>query len=258
MLGKDAPVRKAFKSFPQARHARIRSCESVDEELGDQQRPSRAVAHTAGILDNGDASRVNAAAATTTPKAPAFSTHHDDREFHAEHLAKVHESLEIHSLLLPRLNALPLADPDPSTSHSSLLSPAESRKLHHYLVRCEQNLHSLLRERGSNEKSNGLREACVDVLELVATRVLGIEGASEDLRIGEEGEGRRRETERWVMGEVEDGIGGEKVEDESEVTGIEGDKEMKKKRRRQHRGGKRRTREGVVKVNNSASSDRDR
>lgn len=256
----DEPAQKVSEISTQGRQSRIRSCESVDEELEGRTRHDvvaveplpKPVADTE-VLDNGDidflSSRVNAT--TTTLDGSAPSPHHDTVA-HASHQAKVHTCLEIHSLLLARLNALPLADPDTAASDEIALSAKESKKLHRHLSRCEQNLHLLLREDTSNEKSTSLKEACVDILGLVTSRILAIETGNADEGVVGKKEavgGKRIATESWVMSEDRDVIGTEEIGDEEEGDEMEKKTKMKKKRRRQHRGEKRRAKEGGVRVN---------
>ena len=188
--GINEPAQNVSEVSSQARHSRMRSCESVDMELEARTRHDAVafekihspVTDIKG-LDNGDTNfspRINAT--TTTSNAPAPFPRLETVA-HASHEAKLHSCLEVHSLLLARLKALSLVNPNTAASEEIAPSADEVKTLHRHLSRCEQNLHFLLREGKSNEKSINLREACVDILELVTTSILAIEigDADEDV-----------------------------------------------------------------------------
>lgn len=90
------------------------------------------------------------------------------------HIAHLQLCLEIHTLLLTRVNALPVND-------SSPVIP----KLHGYLSSCERRLHYLLRNApgsafqdsasSSMSEQHELAEQCINTLELVTKETLAIE-----------------------------------------------------------------------------------
>ncbi|KAL8784311.1 MAG: hypothetical protein Q9195_009090 [Heterodermia aff. obscurata] len=82
-----------------------------------------------------------------------------------EHGRKVRTCLQIHALVLGRLNKLPVGDG---------VGADEVKLLHGYLGKCERDLCYLGRGERS-EAEERLREKCIDVLELVVSRVLGLE-----------------------------------------------------------------------------------
>ncbi|KAL8784528.1 MAG: hypothetical protein Q9195_009005 [Heterodermia aff. obscurata] len=175
----NAPIQESTAVSPPSRHARIRSCESVDVNLGgrtdhdvaavEKSSISRATPAT-GALNSSDVART-----PVTSSSALASSFQIDETARATHLSKVHQSLGIHGLLLTRLNALPLSEAfglHECSHRNDILTTQDSKTLHNHLGRCEQNLHWLLREEGSNVTSIALRVACVEILELVAGRLL--------------------------------------------------------------------------------------
>ena len=90
------------------------------------------------------------------------------------HIAKLQNCLEIHTLLLTRVNALPIDDDSPIIS-----------QLHGYLSSCERRLHYLLRNApgsafrssasSSLEGQQELAEQCFNTLEMVMRETLAVE-----------------------------------------------------------------------------------
>lgn len=112
---------------------------------------------------------------TTTagkPETPADGAIKDEDS--KEHIAKLKRCLEIHTLLLTRVNALPIDDDSPVIP-----------QLHGYLSSCERRLHYLLPNApgsafgGSASSSlsgqQELAEQCINTLEMVTKETLAIE-----------------------------------------------------------------------------------
>ncbi|CAF9934365.1 MAG: hypothetical protein HETSPECPRED_009203 [Heterodermia speciosa] len=101
-------------------------------------------------------------------------------EGEGEHIHKVRTCLQIHALVLGRLNKLPVGNG---------VGMDEVKLLHGYLGRCERDLCFMVRRGEGGEAEERLREKCIDVLELVVGRVLGLEGMVKGEEMDEEVEG---------------------------------------------------------------------
>ncbi|KAG7006640.1 hypothetical protein G7Y79_00013g034120 [Physcia stellaris] len=176
----------------------------------------------------------------TTPKEepktpPNSAAEVEDLE---EHIAKLHRCLEIHSLLLTRVNALPIEDNSP-------IIP----QLHGHLSSCERRLHYLLRNApGSAFRSSAasslsaqqeLAERCVDTLEMVTREMFAIEARNAG-EMGPAGVTVTKDLEADGGVDVElHGSGSQgrsEVEDSGKLSPGEVSGEMSKKKRRGHRG----------------------
>ena len=159
------------------------------DSCGQHQRGITELRHSSSTLDlqdpflghGRDAVGISPASCLSSPASePSQSPEWSKRENHltrpleVEHTQELERRLEIHSILLTRVNALPVWDG----------SDIVFKALHEYLGRCEKSLHALqlpsppleaafsVLEIEANES---LFEACTDSLALLAVKVLEIE-----------------------------------------------------------------------------------